>query len=235
MIHQFILAAPKPGMTATDFQDYWRTVHAVRYASKIPQIRRYLIDSRIPFDGDLGSPALPHQGVAEIWLENEEEQLASLQTEEFLQGARLDEPTWAAFWLTIVLDTTAYEIVPGPPLEEKDPDWVKLTVLSKRAPGMPLADYRERSLDTYAPAVAKLPGLQRYLHAQVRDGFYVFGESSFDSVDQLWFADLDGLRAALDSPYLAEQVAPVRDALTDPKYVFSLVARENWILGPEAD
>ena len=235
MIHQFIFAAPKPGMSAEAFQNYWRTVHAVNYASKIPQITRYLIDSRVPFDGDFGTPALPHQGIAEIWLNNEEEQLASLQTPEFRQGARLDEPNWAAFWLTLVLDTTAHEIVPGPPLEEKDPSWVKLTVLSKRAPGLPLADYRERSLASYAPVVSKLPGLQRYLQAHTRDGFYVFGEASFDSIDQLWFSDLDSLRAALDSPYFTEQIVPARDALVDPKYVFSLVAKENWIIGPQVD
>ena len=145
MIHQFILAAPKPGMTAKEFQDYWVHLHAVKYASKIPQIKRYMIDSRIPFDGDMGTPALPHQGIAEIWLENEQEQLASLQTEEFLQGARLDEPNWAAFWLTIVLDTTAHEIVAGPPLT-RNPTWVKLVVLLKRKPGLPLEEYRQRSL-----------------------------------------------------------------------------------------
>jgi hypothetical protein len=239
MIHQFILAAPKPGLTATEFQDYWRTVHAVRYASKIPQITRYLIDSRIPFDGDWGAgdwgtPALPHQGIAEIWLNNEEEQLASLQTPEFLQGARLDEPNWAAFWLTLVLDTTAYEIVPGPPLTETDPDWVKLTVLSKRAPGLPLEEFRSTALGPYAAAVSKLPGLRRYLQAHTRDGAYVFGEASFDSVEQLWFDSVDDLRTALASPAFTEQVAPVQATLVDPKYVFSLVARENWIIGPEA-
>jgi hypothetical protein len=236
MIHQFILAAPKPGLSATDFQDYWLHTHAVNYASKIPQIRKYLIDSRLPFDNELaGDPGLPHQGIAEIWLDDEQQQLASLQTPEFLQGARKDEPNWAAFWLTVVLDTTAYEIVPGPALTEKDPSWVKLTILSKRAPGTDLADYRERSLEQYAPALAKTPGVLRYLHAQTRDGFYGFGEAVLDSIDQLWFADTGSLSAALRSPYFAEQVLPARAALTDPRYVWSLVTRENWVLGPELE
>ena len=174
MIHQFILAAPRPGLSASEFQDYWLHVHAVNYASKIPQITRYLIDSRLPVEAAAaGNPGLPHQGIAEIWLNNEEEQLASLQTPEFLQGARRDEPNWAAFWLTLVLDTTAYEVVPGPAQTGKDPDWVKLTVLSKRAPGLPLAEFRERSLDQFAPVLAKTPGVQRYLHAQTRDGLRV--------------------------------------------------------------
>lgn len=156
MIHQFILAAPKPGMTAQEFQDYWVNVHAVRYASKIPQIRKYMVDTVVDVEGNLGAPALPHQGIAEIFLANGEEQLASLQTEEFLQGARLDEPNWAAFWQTIVIDTTAHEIVPGPP-PARGRAWVKLTVLQKRRPGLALDDYRKQTLDSYAPVVKGTP------------------------------------------------------------------------------
>ncbi|OSP44106.1 MULTISPECIES: EthD domain-containing protein [unclassified Streptomyces] len=233
MIHQFILAAPKPGMTAQEFQDYWVNVHAVRYAAKIPQIRKYMVDTVVDVEGDLGSPALPHQGIAEIWLANGEEQLASLQTDEFLNGARPDEPNWAAFWLTIVVDTTAHEIVPGPG-EGRDRDWVKLTVLMKRRPGLDLDDYRKRSLDGYASEVRGVPGLRRYLHAHTVDGAYVFGEAAFDSVEQLWFDDTEALRQALRSPHFTGRVKAARDEITDPKHVFSLAAKENWIIGPEA-
>lgn len=231
MIHQFILAAPKPGMTAQEFQDYWVNVHAVQYAAKIPQIKRYLIDTRIESGADRGRPALPHQGIAEIWLENGEEQLASLQTEEFLQGARLDEPKWAAFWQTLVIDTTSHEIVPGP---GADAGGVKVTVLLKRRAGLDLADYRKQSLDAYATAVSGIPGLRRYLHAHTVDGAYVFGEAAFDSVEQLWFDDVAQAEEALRSPYFTEQVEAARDEIADPKYVFSLTAREKWIIGPEA-
>jgi hypothetical protein len=233
MIHQFILAAPKPGMTAAEFQSYWVHVHAVKFASKIPQIRRYLVDTRVESDSDLGSPPLPHQGIAEIWLENEQDQLASLQSQEFLEGARLDEPNWAAFWLTIVVDTTAHEIVAAPQNSDRQPDWVKVTTLLKRRPGTSLEEYRNTSLESYAPIVSGLPGLRRHLHCHTRDGAYVFGESSFDSVEQLWFDDLEAARDALRSPYHAERVKPALAELADPRYVFSLTARENWIIGPD--
>lgn len=228
MIHQYILAAPKPGMTAAEFQDYWVNVHAVKFASRIPQIRRYLIDTRIDFDGDLGSPPLPHQGIAEIWLENEAEQLASLQTDEFIHGARADEPNWAAFWLAIVLDTTEHEVGPS----ERAADGVKMTTLLKRRPGMSLVDYRKASLADYAPIAGGLPGLRRHLHCHVNDGAYVFGESSFDSVEQWWFDDVAALSAALASPHFAERVIPARTAIVDPGHVFSLTAREHWVIGP---
>lgn len=134
MIHQFIFASPRPGMSEEAFQRYWVEIHAVRYASRIPQIRRYMIDTRIPLPGETAAPLWG--GVAEIWLANAEEQLASLQTPEFLQGARADEPNWAAFWLTRGLDTTAHEILPGPP-DARDNGMAKLLILSKRREGLP--------------------------------------------------------------------------------------------------
>jgi hypothetical protein len=103
MIHQFIFAGPKPGLSSGAFQSYWVNFHAVDYAAKISQIRQYLVATRLPL-------ALPRQlpffeGAAEVWLANETEQLASMQSPEFLQGARADEPRWAAFWQTLALDT----------------------------------------------------------------------------------------------------------------------------------
>ena len=109
MIHQLIFAAPKPGMAERDFQDYWRTVHAVRFASRIPQIRKYAVDDRVPRPTDSGEPTW--SGVGEIWLRDDEEQIASLQTPEFIEGARADEPNWAAFWRTLVLDTDAHTVL----------------------------------------------------------------------------------------------------------------------------
>ena len=232
MIHQLIFAAPKPGMSAEEFQRYWVETHAVKYAAKINQIKKYMIDTRIAFDGDFGAP-LPHQGVAEIWLKNEEEQLASLQSPEFLEGARLDEPKWAAFWLTLVLDTTAHEIVAGPPLQ-KNPAWVKLLVLLKRKPGIPLGNFREYALKVHAPLVAELPGLRRYIQCHTRDGYYAIGESRFDSVEQIWFDNLDALKKALASPQFKEKVRAGLDNLVDPNQIFTMTVRENWIIGPKA-
>jgi hypothetical protein len=52
MIHQLIFAYPRPGMSEADFQDYWLNKHAVNFASKIPQIRKYLVDTRIALPGE---------------------------------------------------------------------------------------------------------------------------------------------------------------------------------------
>jgi uncharacterized protein (TIGR02118 family) len=230
MIHQLIFAAPKPGMSEAEFQRYWVHEHAVRYASKIPQIRRYMIDTRIPFGADAGEPTW--SGVAEIWLANEREQLESLQTPEFLEGARLDEPRWAAFWRTLVLDTDAHELRQGPPLTA-NPDWVKLIMLVKRREGLPLGDFRKHSLGRHGELALGLPGLRRYLQCHTRDAAYGIGEAVLDAAYQLWFDDADALTAALESPEFKLVEADL-GRFVEPRYVHRMVTREHWVIGPES-
>ncbi len=230
MIHQLIFAAPKPGMSEAEFQNYWLNVHAVQYASKIPQIRRYMIDTRIPFGPDEGDPKW--SGVAEIWLANEEEQLASLQTKEFLDGARLDEPRWAAFWRTVVLDTDAHVIREGPTLTA-DPTWVKLILLVKRKEGLPLREFRDRSLGKHAELMQEVPGVRRYLQGHARDALYGIGEAVLDAAYQIWFDDEAALSAALDSPEFRRAMEDL-EAFVEPRYLHRMVTREHWVIGPES-
>ena len=140
MIHQFIFAAPKPGMTEQEFQDYWVNVHAVKYASKIPQIKQYSVSARLPFGHESQEPLW--SGLADIWLENEADQVASLWSKEMLEGARVDEPSWAAFWRTVVLDTEAHVFKDGGGLEAVK-DGVKLVALVKRKWGMSVEEFRQ--------------------------------------------------------------------------------------------
>lgn len=230
MIHQLIFAHPRPGMSEKHFQDYWINFHAVEYASKIPQIRRYLIDSRIPFGEEPEDPLF--SGVAEIWLENETEQIASLQSKEFLAGARLDEPNWAAFWRTVALDTTAHILMEEKP-PQRDSNTIKLLIMVKRKAGMPLAEFRHKMLKEHATKVMKLPGLRRYIQGHVRDGFYAIGESLLDCVSQLWFDDLQSLEKAYNSPEYQGLVLPEFEHLFEIKYIHQMVTTETWIIGPE--
>jgi uncharacterized protein (TIGR02118 family) len=226
MIHQLIFAYPKPGMTEQEFQKYWVEVHAVKYASKIPQIRKYLIDTRVAIEGETEEPLW--SGVAEIWLRNGQEQLESLQTEEFLQGARLDEPNWAAFWRTLVLDTDAHVLLEG----DEAAGGVKLIVLAKRKEGLPLADFRRRSLGSHAELALKIPGLRRYLQGTTVDGAYGIGEAVLDVAYQLYFDDLDALDAALDSPEFKAAEEDLK-SFVEPRYIHRMITEEHWVIGPE--
>lgn len=229
MIHQFIFAYPRPGMIESEFQNYWVEVHAVRYASKIPQIRKYLVDTRIALPGEDGDPLWC--GVAEIWLKNEKEQLESLQSREFLQGARLDEPNWAAFWRTIALDTTTHVLLPEPK-RTRGSTMVKLLVLSKRKEGLPLKSFRACCLDTHAATVMALPGLRGYSQGHVRDNFYAVGEAVLDCVEQLWFDNVDAALAARNSAQQQIVNANYR-IFCEERYIHRMLVQEHWIIGPE--
>lgn len=227
-IHQFIFASPKPGMTERDFLDYWIKVHAVEYASKIPQIRKYLINSRLPFSGQTAQLC---SGVAEIWLDDATSQLASLQSTQFINGARADEPNWAAFWSTFALDTTTHDLlVESPPT--RDDQLVKLLVLAKRRTGLGLEEYRRRRLAAYSQAVLALPGLRRYQECFTRDSAYQVGEALFDSVSVLSFDDA----AAVEAMWQSRQLAALRElevSLIDLAHAHVLLTSETWVIGPE--
>lgn len=229
MIHQLIFAHPRPGMTEAEFQAYWVDVHAVQYASKIPQVRKYLVATRVPCGPEPVDPEW--SGCAEIWI-RPEEQITSLQTPEFLDGARRDEPSWAAFWRTVGLDTDAHVVVEGPG-EQRDTSLVKLYVLAKRREGMPLAEARRYALEDHAPKVTELPGLRRYLQGHVVDGAYGVGEAILDFAFQLWFDDEAALEVALASAEWNEKVLPDLLTFVEPRYVHTMAAREHWVVGPE--
>lgn len=224
MIHQFIFAGPKPGLSAEAFQSYWVNFHAVDYAAKIPQIRRYLVATRISAPG--AREVAFFEGAAEIWLKNDEEQIASMQTPEFLQGARMDEPRWAAFWGTFVHDADT-EIVKEAPFRAEG--YCKLYVFLKRRADFSLADFRAHLLDAHARTVLTTPDILGYLAGFARHGAYALGEPRFDAIEVLSFASpaeclaaMAGLTALEESWKSFCQTGPI----------FTFAAQEHWVIPP---
>jgi len=229
MIHQLIFAHPKPGMSEQDFQDYWVNLHAVRYAGKIPQIRQYTVDTRVPFGPEPDDPLW--SGIAEIWVDNDEDQLASLQSKEYIEGARPDEPNWAAFWRTLVLDTEPHVLLEGQEYTVDEPDTIKLVVLAKRRSGTDLSYFRKRSLESFGQKTAAVPGLRRYLQCHARDGMYAVSEAPLDVAHLLTF---DGPEALTDAARTSEYTAAMQDlrTFTEHRYLHTMAVREHWIIPP---
>jgi hypothetical protein len=228
VIHQLIFAAPKPGMTEQQFQDYWINTHAVQYASKIKQIRQYSISARLPFGLEEREPLW--SGLADIWLESETEQVESLWSKEMVEGARVDEPRWAAFWRTVVLDTDAHVLKDGGGLDAVK-DGVKLVALVKRTWGLSVEEFRRRALETQAPLDLKLPGLRRAVYCFTRDGSYGLGEPPFDGVSNLWFDSPEAARAAIISPQHQTRLDNLVGFL-ELKYLHVFLMKEHWSIGP---
>lgn len=229
MIHQHIFASPKPAMSEGEFHRYWLDVHAIQFASRIEQIRRYRICTRIPCQGVTQPPVW--NGIAEIWLENEAEQLASLQSDAFLKGARLDEPNWAAFWNTLALDTDAGSLL-GPVPTDETPADTKLVVLLKRKWGMSVDEFRSRLDGYFAPLLLEVDGVRRYLSCTTRDALYGLGEPRFDGLYHLTFDSVDSLEAALASGAYGHAQAHLAE-IVEIGHLYSMAVREHWIIGPE--
>ncbi len=231
MLHQLIFAAPRPGMSEADFQDYWVRKHAVHFASKIPGIRAYNVCTRLPLPSDTGTPLF--SGCAEIWLDDVAALMTALQSPEYINGARLDEPNWAAFWQTIALNTETVRVVdpePGAPLPP-----VKLIVLLKRKGGMSLEDYRRHCVEVHAPRfAARVPGLRAYHHCHTPEAFYAVGETPLDSATMMWFDDNAALETALAALAADAEQSSSLASFTEPRYTRIMAVRENWIIGNAA-
>jgi uncharacterized protein (TIGR02118 family) len=227
MIHQLIFAAPKPGMTEAAFQDYWLHVHAMNYASKIPGIAKYSVDTRVQTD-NAPNPFPGWGGVAEIWFPDEDAVLASLQSPQFIEGARVDEPRWAAFWLTLAINTDPMVVVEGPPMSRNDTD-VKVLVLAKRKQGLDLAGFRDAVKTEPTECAEKIPELLRCVAGFTRDDAYTVGEAPLDLVMQLSFRNQGQSRSALDSDAYLDFIAYL-SAEAEPRYTRTFVAEQHWII-----
>ena len=226
MIHQFIFANPKPNMSEKDFQHYWLNVHAIKYAKKIKQIKRYIINTRVSLSNQSNFKSL-FSGVAEIWLENEKDQLESLQSKEFIEGARIDEPKWAAFWETLVLDTTEHAIK----LDDKEnTNYIKVIALIKRKPGIPVQTFRNYSLKIHAPITLNLPNIKQYMQCNTRDSWYSLGEPRFDSAWIYSFENIEQCQNAFNSSQYQKEVYYDLENFIDLKYHFNLAFNEHIII-----
>jgi uncharacterized protein (TIGR02118 family) len=106
-------------------------------------------------------------------------------------------------------------------------------VLVKRREGLPLAEFRERSLGEHGELVLQLPGLRRYLQCHTRDGYYAIGESLLDAAYQMWFDDIDALNSAFSSPEY-QRVHEDMQTFVEPRYIHPMVTQEHWVIGPDS-
>lgn len=221
MIHQLIFANPKPGMSVKEFQDYWINVHATEYAGKIKQIKKYKVNRILPLE-DETEPVF--HGMAEIWLENEEEQLESLLSDEYVHGARADEPNWAAFWETVGLDTYSYDRI----LCDEEPEY-KILILAKRREGLPLEVFREYIMNRIGEKLEEMDHLKQLTISIVKDNFYFVGESSFDGAIHMWFKSMDAAKEAVKQEAWKSLLTEL-EIVVSTKYLYQFLCQGNRII-----
>jgi uncharacterized protein (TIGR02118 family) len=88
---------------------------------------------------------------------------------------------------------------------------VKLIYCISKKPEMSVEEFQAYWRGTHAPIAAAIPGLRRYVQCHVVPELYRREQQpAFDGAAELWFDDLDAMRAAMRSP-------EVQAALEDEK------------------
>ena len=232
MIHQHILATPRPGMSEFEFQDYWRYQHALKFARKIPQIRKYKVDSRIDIANQ--PQELGFSGIAEIWLDNEKAQADSLKTREFLEGAKLDEPKWAASWQSVVLDTESVDVLKSEAPEDREFPEYKILLFKKRKRGMSIDEFRNLYSTKYCAQLKEYDLIKKVTGCLSKQNLYDSKnvEPSFDAITHVSFNSLFELKEFSFTKQFNQLLDPSNQILTDEWGIVTLSVRSEWILGP---
>ena len=129
--------------------------------------------------------------------------------------------TWPMHHKRAFVAAQEHVIVEG----ETAPSMVKAIFIVSKRSGLTLSEFFERWEHVLAPLVARTPGLRRYVQNHGIPDAYVGGGHTHDGWSELWFDDLDTLRAALASPEW-ESVRSEAAILFDPSVGVG-VARER--------
>lgn len=192
MIKAITLLYRRPDLTVAEFQRHWRDRHAGIIAT-LPGVRGYVQSSLVPECSIDGKAVF--DGFAELWADDTEalrEIAASPQYAAVLE----DEERFLDRTATALILVDDIELKAGRP----GPGAIKRIACLSLNPDRSVAEFQRQWLEQQGAAVARLPGLLRYLQSRPRAGAYRDGRRPrFDGFDIAWFADHDALQAARDS------------------------------------
>lgn len=82
---------------------------------------------------------------------------------------------------------------------------IKTVTLLTRRPDLTAAEFHTYWRENHAPLVLALPGVKRYVQCRPID--IPDATPPFDGIAEVWYEDLDALRATVDSPACQELLA----------------------------
>lgn len=75
---------------------------------------------------------------------------------------------------------------------------VKLIYCISKKPELSVEEFQRYWRDTHGPIAGRIPGLRRYVQSHVVPELYARPtQPAFDGAAELWFEDLDAMRAAM--------------------------------------
>ena len=113
---------------------------------------------------------------------------------------------------------------------------IKFTIVLRRNPSMTHSEFAEYHRTKHAPLFCSLPevkqNVRRYVQGHAVDA-QIDGmpDSKIDGTTELWFDDLDGLKAVFTSPRYMEIIRPDEAKFLDLNACEFLIAEENTVIG----
>lgn len=204
--------APKPGMTDEAFRRYWREVHGPLVAASpgYEAYRQRYVQNHIVAAGPLGG-SVAFAGMAEFWLprDNEDDFAA---TPIYRDRIRVDEMSFIDMDNTVSMSAVETIVKPGH-------GNAKLVVLSRRLPGLALADFHRAVSSAYVPAVLGAPevggrirgwSVNRVVEGSFRlPGGRMTGALPIDCIEEIWFSSYAEANAAFSSEGYVQAVRPL--------------------------
>lgn len=107
---------------------------------------------------------------------------------------------------------------------------VKLIYCISKLPHLSVDEFQAYWRDVHGPIAARIPGLRRYVQCHVVPAVYGGAATpSYDGAAELWFDDMDALRAAMRSPEVRAAIDDERNFI-DHTRVASFVTTEKPVL-----
>ena len=229
MIKGYSLLAKRPDVSSEFFHEHWRTVHA-EHAQKLTTLRRYIQAHRI--DAEVaGLAQSPYEGIAEVWWDDLAAADRVAADPDYLNNAKLDEPTFIDMPRLANVLTEQRALRPGPD-GIPDRSEVVLLLLLKRRPDLALDEFRGRWPAEAEDSLTGVSRARRLVTACTIRETYAGSdvEPVYDGVAELSWAD----RAlyADDWREHGDAVTAAVMAFCDPARTHGHLAEENRVIWP---
>ena len=212
MIVRMGLLTRKPGSTAEQFRRHWREVHGP-LAAQMPGLHRYhqnhIVDvAQLEVHPASGDWHL--DGISELWFDDPAAMRAAVTSNAYRDVA-VDEPNCMVDTKVIVAEQSV--VIPTP--SENVRSFAKCMSILTRAPDVDVETFRRTWCEAHATLEARLPGLVGYtqnvvMERAARGRTAAFESVPVDGITEMWFRDIEALRAAFASDPAREVKAHAR-------------------------
>jgi hypothetical protein len=228
-IKLFAFVRRAPGMSVSDFHEYWRTEHAAHIAGTPAlrrHVRRYELNHRLDEDYAREPHAAEmtsgdHDGVAVMWFDPAAAMDAFTAEPGLAAWAAADAPRFRAPEMPSVVTDDATVIVDT---SRRDQASAKLVCILRRNAALDLDTFHTHWLHNHGGLFQNIPELRAPLWGYHQNHGIGGPDADYDGVTEQWFEDLPHWIESLGVPAHHTTVEPDVAYLLDPTSVRFVIA-----------